>query len=396
MTGSVLIVTLPPTTGGVPTKTEILAKFLRSTGRDVTIASYATLSEDPELVVPSWRLLGARAPQIKKSSCFGDFPWLQVGCYLPELEFSYYRPTDLWQDIVGRFDRHIAVGGTTMVSNVLTGSQVPFFTWCASTVADDRRDRRAAMPIMRRLLDTVFIGPIHSAMERRLLRKSNEYLCVSDYTKQTLIQKGGKGTNMRIVPVPVDTDEFSLPEKTERGVIGFAGRVEDPRKNIDLLLNAMRRLIDQDSTIRLKLTGTANPRLSERIRSLELTNNVEWTGWLPKAELARFYQGLDVFVFPSHKEGLGISGVQAMACGVPVVSTRCGGPESYVIDGKTGHFVEPNARSMADGIWSVVCDRERRAKMGANARSFVIENFGHAQFEASIRDAWERTWGERL
>lgn len=396
MTRSVLIVTLPPTTGGVPAKTEILARFLRSSGYEVTVASYATLSEDLDLVVPSWRLLRGRRPATKVATCFGEFPWWRVGCYLPELEFSYYQPSRVWHELIQKFDRHIAVGGTILVSNLLNGSKVPHFVWCASTVDDDRRDRRAAMPWPRRFIDNGFIRPRQNRMERHLLRSESEFLCVSDYTRQTLGHNGGQLDHMRVVPVPVDTSVFSPPAKPNRGVIGFAGRVDDPRKNIGLLISAMRHLVDQDETLRLRLTGAPSTQVMTQIENLQMTEYVEWTGWLPQEDLPSFYRGLDVFVFPSHKEGLGISGLQAMACGVPVVSTRCGGPESYVRPEKTGVLVDSEPRAMADAIWGVVRDRIRRDNLGEGARSLMLERYSFARFEADIRQVWERTWGEAL
>ena len=59
-------------------------------------------------------------------------------------------------------------------------------------------------------------------------------------------------------------------------------------------------------------------------------------------------RSLDLFVVPSHQEGLCISALEAMACGCPVVSTHCGGPEEFVLDGETGFLVNPDPAEMAD------------------------------------------------
>ena len=69
-------------------------------------------------------------------------------------------------------------------------------------------------------------------------------------------------------------------------------------------------------------------------------------------------------MFSSAQEGLGISGIQAMACGVPVVSTRCGGPEDYVIDGKTGKLAGNTPEELADAIAWIVADRTVAMKQG--------------------------------
>ncbi|MBT4218760.1 MAG: hypothetical protein HOE26_02185, partial [Rhodospirillaceae bacterium] len=93
MSRSVLIVTLPPLTGGVPAKTEILCRHLRSLGHPVTVSHYATLSDYPELVVPSWQMLSGKRPAMREGQCFGDFSSVAVGCRFPELEFQYFKPS---------------------------------------------------------------------------------------------------------------------------------------------------------------------------------------------------------------------------------------------------------------------------------------------------------------
>ncbi len=396
MTASVLIVTLPPTVGGVPAKTEILARFLRDSGYDVTIASYATLSENPGQVIPSWRLLSGRRPTVMHDRCFDDFPWTRVGCYFPELEFSYFRPSDLWREVVDNYDRHIVVSGTVLLSNLLMSFGKPHFVWCASTMIEDRLDRRAAMPWPRRILDQTLVGPIQRRMEKEILSSRTQFLCVSNYTKDTLVAAGGDASRFQVTPVPVDTSEFSPAPSVRRGVIGFAGRADDPRKNIALLLQATAKLIERDPSIRLRLTGDPSPPAVRHIETLGISAHVEWTGWLTQQDLVAFFQSLDVFVFPSKQEGLGISGVQAMACGVPVVSTRCGGPESYVVDGETGVLVDFSVEEMANAVWSVIDDREKRRLMSDNAVTLINGRYGLGRFHDDIRGTWRATWGDEL
>jgi glycosyltransferase involved in cell wall biosynthesis len=84
-------------------------------------------------------------------------------------------------------------------------------------------------------------------------------------------------------------------------------------------------------------------------------------------------QTLDLFVIPSHQEGLCIAALEAMACGVPVVSTRCGGPEDYVIDGVTGQLVARDPAAMAAAVAAIAADRDRRRRLAAGALSWVRE-----------------------
>ncbi|HEC14176.1 MAG TPA: hypothetical protein ENI72_00315, partial [Rhodospirillales bacterium] len=73
MSASVLIVTLPPLTGGVPSQAKVLARHLKGLGHAVTVSHYATLSDYEELVVPSWQAFSGKKPAVGEGKCFGDF-----------------------------------------------------------------------------------------------------------------------------------------------------------------------------------------------------------------------------------------------------------------------------------------------------------------------------------
>jgi len=369
MSHSILIVTLPPLTGGVPAKTEILCRHLRSLGHRVTVSHYATLSDYPDLVAPIWQWPSGKKPGIREGRCFGDFPSVAIGCRFPELEFQYYRPSAFWRKLIDGHDRHIAVGGTVLASFPLARAGTPYLVWCASTMIADREDRRAAMPLARRLLDRLIVGPVQRVMEREILVSSARFMAISSYTRDSLIAAGGMPERFSQVPIPVDTDRFRPPDSApDHGVIGFAGRPGDPRKNLGLLFGALKRLLDQGEEVSLRLTGEETPELAALSRRLSVSDHVTWTGWLNEGKLSDFYRGLDVFVIPSLQEGLNIAGVQAMASGVPVVSTRCGGPEDYVIDEETGSLVSFEEKDMARAIGGIVNSRELRGEMSAKAR----------------------------
>ena len=104
-----------------------------------------------------------------------------------------------------------------------------------------------------------------------------------------------------------------------------------------------------------------------------LADRVRCLPCLAPAALAEVLQTLDLFVIPSHQEGLCIAALEAMACGVPVVSTRCGGPEDYVIDGITGQLVASDPAAMAAAIATISADRLGRERLSAGALTWVRE-----------------------
>jgi glycosyltransferase involved in cell wall biosynthesis len=397
MTGHrVLVVTLPPYSGGVPAKTKFLIDVLRKHGHQPEVAYYATLSDEPVLVAPSWRIpLGAR-PGTASRVCFDDVTGTAVGCWLPELEFSYYWPSTRWRELFSRYDRFIATGGTSLISYPLVVAGLPHLVWCASTMIEDRRDRRASMPRLRRVLDRLVVDTVQSAMERRILHGRGHLLVTSRHTKR-LFQGMGRSAAMDLVPVPVDPVRFHPPEQeAPAGTIGFAGRITDPRKNLPLLLDALVLVRVRHPAIRLRLTGTPDNQLRAAVATRGLTGAVEFVGSLPEALLGDFYRSLDVFVIPSRQEGFGIVGVEALACGVPVISTRCGGPEDFVIDGRTGFLTDHDPQEIAQRIVEVVGDRALRRRLSEGARALVLAEFSPNSFESSLGNAWRAVWGEAL
>ena len=391
---SVLLVTIPPFVGGVPYKARVLARYLRDQGHTVTVAYYATYSDHPDLVATSWQVILGKRPSVSKGTCFEDFPSVAIGCVLPELEFTYYLTSKRWRDVIAAHDRHIAVGGTVLVSNPLTEVGVPHLVWCASTMIEDRIDRRRAMPFARQIIDRLLIGPVQRRMERKILRGPGHFMTVSDYTRNTLLAAGGAEDRFTRLPIPIDMDAYAPPSSGPRpGIIGFAGRPGDPRKNLQMLFKALTILIHRGRDIELHLTGEPTPELKQAADGM--AGHIHWHGWLDDAALADFFRSLDVFAIPSYQEGLNIAGLQAMSSGVPVVSTRCGGPEDYVVDGVTGYLSDFKADIMADKIDQVVGDRLLRDQLGQNARAKVAEQFSFDVFDRQLSSAWNAVWRDQ-
>lgn len=391
----VLVVTLPPFEGGVPAKARILCEHLRERGHRVNVAWYATFRHHPELNVPSWRLATGARPGIAAETCFDTFPGTAIGCRLPELEAPYYQPSSRWRALIAAHDRHIAVGGPPMVGHLLAAAGVPHLLWCASDVLADRRDRQRCMPLARRVIDRLVTRPWLLAQQRRLLAACPRALGVSAYTLRQLIANGADPKRVALMPIPVDTARFTPPSRPAELVLGFAARFEDPRKNLGLLLDALAMLRRGGVPASLRLAGAAPSSATiDRVAGLGLAEAVEFVGELPKAALPEFYRGLDVFVLPSHQEGLCIAGIEAMAAGVPVVSTRCGGPEDYVRDGETGLLCGWQADEMAAVLVRLLTDRALRTRLGATARLVAEAEYSPGAFAAGLAEAWRAVWGD--
>jgi glycosyltransferase involved in cell wall biosynthesis len=122
---------------------------------------------------------------------------------------------------------------------------------------------------------------------------------------------------------------------------------------------------DQRYRDRILRQAQEDPLLRDRIHYLGFRDDVE-----------RIYQSADVVVCASDFESYGKANLEAMACGVPVVSTNAGGPSETVIDGYTGYLVAPrDVRLMSLRVLELLRDEALRRRLGQQARQHVLENF---------------------
>ena len=261
---------------------------------------------------------------------------------------------------------HLAVSGNALCALPFLHTKVPFLAWIATPWEADRRDRIRKLIIPRRILDTVVNTPVLRRLENRILNApQGKILSLSKYTSKELEDLCDKQIR-DVMYMPVDTSLFHPDyNRTNKWRIGFSGRYCDPRKNVELLLGATRILLNHGYSVELVLVGEKkSEKLIPMIREYGIAANVSCLVHMSPNDLAQVLQTFDVFAIPSHQEGLCIAALEAMACGVPVVSTRCGGPEDYVKPGLTGELVEENtADAFAQMIKNLCMNRERRHQL---------------------------------
>ncbi|HRQ23157.1 MAG TPA: glycosyltransferase family 4 protein, partial [Anaerolineales bacterium] len=100
------------------------------------------------------------------------------------------------------------------------------------------------------------------------------------------------------------------------------------------------------------------------------------TGQVPRKDLPAYYSLMDVFAHPSLRDGMPNALLEAMACGLPVISTPVGGALDVIQDGKNGVLVNVNdGNALAEKILELLDDPEKRAALGKNARESIIDRF---------------------
>ena len=122
--------------------------------------------------------------------------------------------------------------------------------------------------------------------------------------------------------------------------------------------------------------GAQRDDMLARLREYSLEDVVEYVGLKPQGELPRYFSRMDVFVFPTIRstESLGLVGLEAMACGVPVIGSKIGGLQGYIDEDFNGYLFPPgDAPALAAKIKAFSdLAMKKRKKMSANARNTAL------------------------
>ena len=371
----VLVSTLPMWGGGVSIMARFAVATLREGGYTPVLAYYVPFSYDPTLSVPAHHALRRRATA-REVVLDGGVEAFEIGATGTELEVNHYRLSDHWRRALDSASRHIAVSGNCFAARPLADAGVPFAMWVATPWRDDRIERERSFPPHRRALDLVANRPLAAALERQILEKGS-LLALSQYTRSRLEEIAGRSLRSRILPMPIDTDRFTPdPSRVRPGLVAFVGRLDDPRKRVDLFLEAIRICRRKGLPVTgLLVGGRLAAPASDLLNESDFAGAVRILPAVANDRLPEILREVDVFVLPSQQEGLCIAALEAMACGCPVVSTRCGGPEEFVLEGETGKLARLDASQLAEGIEAIVTDRSLRECLSGGARSLVERRY---------------------
>jgi glycosyltransferase involved in cell wall biosynthesis len=216
-------------------------------------------------------------------------------------------------------------------------------------------------------------------VERSALRRADVIVALNDTRRAEVRALVGRETLAEVVHTGVDTEFFSPGAYRDHGYLLNVGRLDDPRKNIPLLLRAYAAARTRLTTLpRLVLAGPAPPAPDswQLVSTLQLTGNVEYIGPLGRPELPDTYRGAAAFVLSSNEEGQGIVVVEAMASGLPVVATSCIGPSELITHGVEGLLTPVGSvADLADAIVRVGTDADLRRQMSHAARCRAVREF---------------------
>jgi glycosyltransferase involved in cell wall biosynthesis len=171
------------------------------------------------------------------------------------------------------------------------------------------------------------------------------FLAISESTAGDLVARGIEPDHVRVSPPGIDRPRRSVdPEAPRPARLTYVGRLE-PYKRVDLMLRGAARLIERHPDLELVVIGkgSARARLEVLARSLGLGDRVRFTGFVADDERDAWIAGSRACVFPSEKEGWGLTVIEANALSTPVVARDAPGLRDSVRHGETGWLVASHA-----------------------------------------------------
>lgn len=227
-----------------------------------------------------------------------------------------------------------------------------------------------------------------------LLRRTGAVVAISEAIAREAVDSGFPAAKVHRIPHGIDMSEYApvsalgkasrqsaLGLPTDRVLIAYTGRLIEG-KGLETLFAAMRSLADLPSW-HLVLVGSGRGQVisvEEKLRKDaeegSLRGRVTFTGRVDN--VAACLQASDIFAFPTLDEALGMSAVEAQACGLPAVASRTGGVPDVVEDGVTGILVPPGESGpLAEALRALLSDPERRARLAEAARARMMERFAY-------------------
>lgn len=264
---------------------------------------------------------------------------------------------------------------------------------CKVPVFSPRWSRTPVLAVVPHLFGTTAyreVGPLKAlyvnALERMIpgVYRGCTFVAISESTKRDLVRRGVPDPRVLVIPCGMDTETYS-PDPgvpVSHGRFLYLGRLRK-YKGVQHAIRALAVLRDRGVSAELTVVGDGeySGELKKLVLRLNLGDSVTFPGFVPITEALRCLRSCYAAVFPSEKEGWGLTVIEANCCGAPVIASRSDGLTDSVCDGETGILVpHGDPAALADAMQSLLANPAERARLSAGGlewgRSFHWDRTG--------------------
>ena len=247
----------------------------------------------------------------------------------------------------------------------------------------------------------IFFEPMHWRIDEKISRAAF-VACISHFCRSQgmLFSESKHWDRLKIVHCGVDPEKYKKdPNRAYAKRLLFVGRL-DAVKGVPLLLESIADLYVEHQDVELTVVGDGPARVDLEKKAQSLGANIRFLGYQSQQEVAQILTQTDILVLPSFAEGVPVVLMEAMAAGLPVVTTQVGGIGELVKDGASGFICPPGDRNaLTMRISQLLSDPDLCAKMGEIGQAKVAADFSSADEAAwlgqlitsSVQDALPET-----
>ncbi|MDJ0648921.1 MAG: glycosyltransferase family 4 protein [Xenococcaceae cyanobacterium MO_188.B19] len=225
----------------------------------------------------------------------------------------------------------------------------------------------------------IFFAPQAWRLDEKA-KRAKFIICISNFARSQgmLFAPVEKWQQMHIIHCGVDPELFELVSHNRVGNrLLYVGRLA-ATKGLPILLESIAKLRISHPDLILTVVGDGSDRkfLETMTKELDIEQNVKFVGYQSQTMVRQYMQQTDLFVLPSFAEGIPVVLMEALAAGVPVVTTQIAGISELVENGISGYLVPPgDMNSLTIKIEALLKDAELRQKFGVAGRAKVEQEF---------------------
>ena len=290
-------------------------------------------------------------------------------------------------------------------AGALMMSRLPYAIWEATLIGDEMESTSIAENRLNGRGTGIGVAlhstllPVGERIEGLLYRKATILCAMSDYTRSRMIERYNLSSNRVLLLSHPPTfrflqalkragQEFPGPAANGGGPVRLlcVGRVDDPRKGVAELLQAVVLARSAGLSISLTVVGPYSEKWARRFAALISASQATLLGKVDLDELARQYLSHSALVVPSRQEGFGIVVAEAFHAGLPVIATRCGGPEAAIRSSGAGMLTEREPAALAAAFQIIVSNPSLLRELSANAARFASAELSPAAFACRVRE----------
>jgi len=394
-----------PFSGGQGIYVKHLSLALTKLGHQVDVISgppYPDLHEDINLIeIPSLNLFeledNLRLRSFRPSFLFNlaDFrEWLGVlsGSF-PE-PYAFGKRVNIYLDKTSTDYDLIHDNQSLCYELINIQKEIPLVTTIHHPIT---KDRRLALEAAATWKERLSINRWHSflRMQKKVAPQLNRIVCPSNQSKADVIEElKVNEENVNVVLNGIDLDSFNRDERVEKKPyrIITTASADVPLKGLKFLIEAMTEIIEEIPEAHLMVLGRAKEKgdIAKLISRLNLEEKISFRSGLSQSEVVSLYSSSHICVIPSLYEGFGFGAGEAMACGLPLISTQSGGLKEVI--GQEAVIIEAaSSEAIVKAVKDLFSNKEKQLALSRAGRKRMEKEFNWMKAAEAYEKIYSKT-----